>query len=31
MTRHDFRSLTMLFLGLICGSFAALGLHHFQG
>jgi hypothetical protein len=31
MTRHDLRSLTMLVFGLICGGFAALGLHHFQG
>jgi len=29
MTRHDFRSLTMLALGLICGGFAAIGLRHF--
>jgi hypothetical protein len=28
MTRHDLRSLTMLVLGLVCGGFAALGLHH---
>jgi hypothetical protein len=31
MTRHDIRSLTMLFVGLVCGGFAALGLHVFQG
>jgi hypothetical protein len=29
MTRHDFRSLTMLVIGLACGGFAALGVHHF--
>ena len=29
MTRHDFRSLTMLLVGLACGGFAALGMHHF--
>jgi hypothetical protein len=29
MTRHDVRSLTMLLAGLVCGGFAALGLHHF--
>ena len=28
MTRHDFRSLTMLLIGLVCGGFAALGMHH---
>jgi len=30
MTRHDLRSLMMLFVGLVCGGFSALGLHHFQ-
>jgi len=29
MTRHDFRSLTLLLIGLACGGFAALGMHHF--
>ena len=29
MMRHNFRSLTMLVLGLVCGGFAAIGLHHF--
>ena len=28
MTRHDLRSLTMLLIGLVCGGFAALGVHH---
>jgi hypothetical protein len=28
MTRHDLRSLTMLLIGLACGGFAAMGLHH---
>jgi hypothetical protein len=28
MTRHDFRSLSMVLMGLACGGFAALGLHH---
>jgi len=28
MTRPDLRGLTMLLLGLACGGFAALGLHH---
>jgi len=28
--RHDLRSLTMLLMGLACGGFAALGLHHFS-
>jgi len=26
--RHDLRSLTMLLIGLACGGFAAIGLHH---
>jgi len=30
MTRHDFRSLTLLFVGLVCGGFAALGLLNFH-
>jgi hypothetical protein len=28
MRSNDVRSLTLLFLGLACGGFAALGLHH---
>ena len=28
MMRHDLRSLTMLLIGLACGGFAAIGLHH---
>jgi hypothetical protein len=29
MTRHDLRTLTLLFAGLLCGSLTALGIHHF--
>jgi len=28
MTRNDLRSLAMLLIGLACGGFAALGMHH---
>ncbi len=29
MTRHDFRSLVMLVLGLVCGGVTAFGMHLF--